>query len=374
MQTQAGSGKHIRALDGVRGLAVLIVFLFHYGGGTHSSNTVMRAVGLANKGGWSGVTLFFVLSGFLITGILWDGFEDKHWWRKFFVRRSLRIFPLYFLTLGMVLAGAMWAGTGREALRQIWIAGLFLENFPRLGTLSDSITSPLSIFHLWSIAVEEQFYLLWPFLLFLVRKGRRQAQWLCAMVFVASALFRVWVWHVAARPEDYAHFLPTQAGALALGGWLAISARGAEWERVVRWAPTAVSVGFVGFVASGVASHGMGSEGHYMTKVGLPFVTVMYAGVVALAAEPGRVARVFSVGWLRWLGGVSYGFYIFHMLFLSFYGWVTRLLVGGRGQNTQNLVQLLIAAAVSAILAQISFSLYERQFLRLKKYFVPTRR
>lgn len=126
----------------------------------------MQLFGLANKGGWSGVTLFFVLSGFLITGILWDSYSDEHWWRKFFARRTLRIFPLYFLTLLLVLLASIAGGTAGSVLSGLWIPALFLENMPYLSRVSETLPSPLPIFHLWSIAVEEQFYLVWPFVLY----------------------------------------------------------------------------------------------------------------------------------------------------------------------------------------------------------------
>ncbi len=138
--------KHLPALDGIRGLAVLTVFVFHYGGGTHSSFTPMRLFGFVNKGGWSGVVLFFVLSGFLITGILWDCYSDDHWWRKFFVRRSLRIFPLYFLTLLLVVMASLPAGTAHQVLSGIWIPALFFENMPVLDRISETPASPLPIF------------------------------------------------------------------------------------------------------------------------------------------------------------------------------------------------------------------------------------
>jgi peptidoglycan/LPS O-acetylase OafA/YrhL len=156
---------HLPALDGLRGFAVLVVFLFHYGGGTHSSLFVMRVFGFLNKGGWAGVTLFFVLSGFLITGILWDSFDQPNWLRNFYARRALRIFPLYYGSLVLVLLAAAWKGTLLPALRLIWIPAFFLQNMPHLVALVDRIPSPLGIFHFWSLAVEEQFYLLWPFVL-----------------------------------------------------------------------------------------------------------------------------------------------------------------------------------------------------------------
>jgi peptidoglycan/LPS O-acetylase OafA/YrhL len=368
--------RHIPALDGVRGLAVLVVFLFHYAGGTHSGFPPLRLFGMVNKGGWSGVVLFFVLSGFLITGILWDSFDDPHWWRKFFARRSLRIFPLYYLALALVVIGGYAVHTGWATLRQMWVPGLFLENVPPFTGVDDRLPSPLGIFHLWSIAVEEQFYLLWPWLLYLFARRRTprdrdHAKWLCVAIFVLSLLFRAVVWTYVANTEPFGHFLPTQAGALALGGWLALAYRGPEWPRVLRLAPMVAVSGLLGFAASGIFSHDFDAGGAYMITWGLPLVSLLCAGLVALALQRGLVARFFSMGWLRWLGNMSYGIYVYHMLILGLVVKLTYMVAGGRSAMQRNAVQFVIAAVLSLALAVVSYHMFEKQFLRLKKYFIP---
>src|ERR1700691_6305962 len=91
----APSPRRDPALDGLRGLAVLMVFVFHYGGGLQSSHLALRMLGYVTQAGWTGVVLFFALSGFLITGSLWDSLGSRHLLRNFYVRRALRILPLY---------------------------------------------------------------------------------------------------------------------------------------------------------------------------------------------------------------------------------------------------------------------------------------
>ncbi len=361
--------KHIPALDGVRGLAVLIVFLFHYGGGTHSSFRPMQWFGHVNKGGWAGVILFFVLSGFLITGILWDSFDDPHWWRKFVARRSLRIFPLYFLTLLLVVLAAVPGGTAKAVLAHLWVPALFLENAPHLSEVSESLPSPLPIFHLWSIAVEEQFYLIWPFLL-VIQRSRQWARVLCLATFAGAWLFRLVIFFALPNPGIWDHFLFTHAGALALGGWLALSYRGPEWPRLVRAAPLMAFAGALGFVLVGARANSFES-GALMMVAGLPCITICFAAMLVLAVEPGFVSRVFSWKALRWLGGISYGIYVFHMLLLPVIEFVARWLAGGRSQMVFLAVQFAVAVLVTLLAALVSYHLFEKQFLRLKKFFVP---
>jgi peptidoglycan/LPS O-acetylase OafA/YrhL len=367
-------GKHIPALDGVRGFAVLLVFVFHYGGGTHSHLGPLRAFGLLNKAGWSGVVLFFVLSGFLITGILWESFADPHWWRKFFARRVLRIFPLYYLALAIVVLGAIPRGTVTTVAAHLWIPGFFLENMPPFAQVSDNLPSATPIFHLWSIAVEEQFYLIWPFLLVLFRRNRRHASSLCLALFAASAAFRFFINAFAAHPDLFEHTLFTQAGALALGGWLALSFHGPEWRAITRLAVPAALLGFAAFGISGWLSGDLKSTGRFMMTFGLPAITLFFAALICLAVQPGGIARAFSMQWLRWVGNLSYGIYVFHILLLPVITILARRLAPHASAMLFNAVQLVIAAIVSLAAATLSFHLYERRFLRLKRFFVPDHR
>jgi peptidoglycan/LPS O-acetylase OafA/YrhL len=181
------SGQRIPALDGIRGLAIALVMFHHftlYGGMRPDFvlDKVYRHVALV---GWVGVDLFFVLSGFLITGILHDSRSDRHYFRNFYMRRTLRIFPLYygvlaatFLVLPLVLDVS---GSCRELLRdQAWY-WTYLINV-QIGL--DYWPSCFVLGHFWSLAVEEQFYLVWPLLLYLL--GRRGMLALCVTCILGA--------------------------------------------------------------------------------------------------------------------------------------------------------------------------------------------
>jgi len=360
--------RHIPALDGLRGLAVVMVFVFHYGGGMQSSVRAMRVFGAVNKGGWSGVTLFFILSGFLITGILWDSFEEPRWWRNFYVRRTLRIFPLYFGTLVLVLLAAAAVGTFRQAMSTIWVPALFLQNMPYLIDRIDHLASPLALFHFWSLAVEEQFYLIWPFLL-VWQKSQRSARRLCVAVFVVCFMFRVLMVTFDPNWRQYIEFILSRGGELAAGGWLAICYRGPEWGRVERFAPYAAVAGLIGFVASGIGGGSFELNNPFSVAVGIPCATVFFAALLVLSLRPGMVQRFASWGWLRWTGGISYGIYVFHMLFVAQFASIARAVFGEQNHTRLVAGEFLVAAVGSVLAAWLSFHFFETPFLRMKRRF-----
>lgn len=358
--------KHVPALDGARGMAVLLVMLVHLGGGAQSRFLPIRLIGLGIKTGWTGVMLFFVLSGFLITGILWDSKSQEHWWRNFYMRRVLRIFPLYYWTLLIVLGGAAAVGMLRVCLSQIWVFGLYLQNVPWLLHTAQTLASPVPMGHFWSLAVEEQFYLIWPFLL-LWTKTLRQAKTLCLSVFLLSALFRVLVWTL--HPDSFGNiqFLPTHAGELAMGGYLAIALRDGSWMRLERWATLAMVLSFSGFVASCYVSHDLRGISQGAMFYGLPCLTIFYAGLLVQAMGTGVWNRLTSMAWLRWVGSISYGLYVYHVVLIPIYPWIVERIAPHAGRNTTLMLDGMTGFAVSFLVAWLSFRFFETPFLRLKR-------
>ncbi len=362
------SRRHLPALDGLRGAAVLLVLFFHVAGGARSANPVLRAIGLINKAGWIGVTLFFVLSGFLITGILWESYGDPHWARNFYMRRVLRIFPLYYGSLLLVLLAAGLVGRFLPALHGIWIPALFLQNIPHARNISENLPSPLPLYHFWSLAVEEQFYLVWPFLLML-QKTRRQALMLCLVVIGCSLAFRVYLALFTGSLQIFDESLFSRAAELALGGALAILYRSNQWSRIVRFAPATFWVAFLIFVLANLQEvlHGSSETGRQLIQI--PFISLAFAALLVLAVSPGIVQRALSVGWLRWIGTISYGTYIFHVLFLPLFSAVAGFLTHASTGSLYLVMRMAIAIAGSVLLAWLSFHFYERPFLGLKRLF-----
>lgn len=363
------SARRLPSLDGLRGLAVLLVLSFHLAGGTHSHFLPLRWFGLANKGGWAGVTLFFVLSGFLITGILWDGRTHPHPWRNFYARRSLRIFPLYALALLLVLLGAVYAHTLPAAVHQLWSPLLFLQNIP--GPAFNAINhdgSPLPLFHFWSLAVEEQFYLLWPFALVRMR-SERSALRLCLAVWAGSLVFRLVIFGGLHCTDEWNAFLLSRAGEMAAGGALAMAYRLPVWGRLAAPARWLLPLGLLTFAVTSWLTGTAELQGTLQSVWGLLAVTIAAAALLRLSLAGGLAERALRWGWLRWLGTVSYGVYVYHALLLPLWERGTLLLVHSTTSGRYLPVHLVVATAGTLLVASISFYGFERPISRLKRRF-----
>jgi peptidoglycan/LPS O-acetylase OafA/YrhL len=302
------------ALDGLRGLAILSVFLYHYAGGTdhHPTGLLLRAMYGVTQFGWAGVDLFFVLSGFLITGILFDTQNDSGYYGKFYARRSLRIFPIYYLFL------AIMAGMG-VAIGVHWRAGdgwfLLYAGFPAAVVKPDIIpqSAYIRITHLWSLCMEEQFYLVWPWLIAMLAAPKRILRMCVALMCVALTL-RMLVWGAGWLSAGWAYtFLPFRMDSLALGAALAILIRGKHTDTLAKVAPYVLGVAAAGLLAVFLASGTTDHEGPWIDTIGFTMIAFASAGLLVLAVlRNGVVHQLFNTQALRTVGKYSYGLYLYH--------------------------------------------------------------
>ena len=249
---------HIPALDAIRGLAIVLVTLYRFGGGGDGPARAIEhswLIGLGSRG----VDLFFVLSGFLITGILFDAKGQQHYFRNFYMRRTLRIFPLYYaaLVLTLLVLPRLVSGFPQAGVSQVWL-WLYGANVVQalrgewcLGALN----------HFWSLAIEEHFYFVWPLAIYLT--SRRGAMWLALCAAAASGIARA-AW-LAGGGNDVAAevFTLLRMDGLLLGSWIALAARGSgglAWLTRLAW-PTLILGGAaaIGDRAAGDASAGRDS-------------------------------------------------------------------------------------------------------------------
>jgi len=345
--------KHIPALDGLRGFAILAVFFHHYGaGGVDSSSTWVRWTATVCGLGWSGVDLFFVLSGFLITGILLDTKSDPAYYRKFYARRALRIFPVYYLFAAIVL---MLVPFGTWQPGHLFF--LVYLGYPAAVIWPALVHLPIRITHLWSLSVEEQFYLIWPWA---IRKLWAPGRILifCGILFLGSLAFRT------AFPSWAYATLPSRMDGLALGAALAIVYRGNLRERCQQFAFPILAVSITAVVLICVMRHTTAHADRVVGTIGFSLIVLAYGALLVLSLRP--LARVFSARILRIFGKYSYGMYLYHFPLTSLFEHAKPRFAA---LPLGSLIYVAACLVANLGVAAVSFHFFEQPILRLKKRF-----
>ena len=374
MTARAAFG-HRPALDGLRGLAILMVLLFHFVASTTPANRVEAVVNAVLNYGALGVDLFFVLSGFLITGILYDSRSEPAYFRTFYVRRVLRIFPLYYSVLVVVFLVVplipLLRGTELAGLReqQAW-AWLYAVNI-YLALQGGWVLSYIE--HFWSLAVEEHFYVVAP--LGVRMLADRPRLLMAALLATAAASFgaRLAASLSGVNAVAITVFTPFQLDALCLGAFFGVALRQPGGEVAVRRAmlPLAVSAGTLL-----VADFGL----HRLTELDLSVSRALRGGIFRLvfaalllyalfAPATSLGGRFFRSGAMTALGKYSYGLYVYHH-FLSYFfdkHGTDVLLAGVLGSHALAVaLQATGGVAASMALAWASYHLFEKHFLQWK--------
>jgi peptidoglycan/LPS O-acetylase OafA/YrhL len=371
--------QYFPALDGLRACAAILVFLEHYYLYRHSAYL---------HWGWVGVDVFFVLSGFLITGILYDSRDSEHRIRNFYIRRTLRIFPLYYgaFLLALLLTPVFHWSWGRYWLLWLVYAGnyghLLVAGIPlsSLGSL-DELHSRfaglyLSFGHFWSLCVEEQFYLAWPFVVFLLRDRKRLLYLCCSIVVIMPFVRLAATFLLPGRwiAADALYFgTEFRIDALFLGAILALILRGPKANSLFRFAWPLLFLSLFLFLVTWVTAatllhqgFGAGPDVPWIRTFGFTFIDLMAAAILILTLQPATaIYSFFSIGPLRRFGTISYGFYVFHALFQSFYYRLAVILTFGHTTYIPA-VTLIVAFVCTLFLARLSFRFFESPFLVLK--------
>jgi peptidoglycan/LPS O-acetylase OafA/YrhL len=367
--------RHLPALDGVRGFAVLGVACSHLFPGTpHSSFEAFVHKTFAF--GASGVDLFFVLSGFLITGILYDSLPDPSFFRKFYARRVLRIFPLYYGVLAVFAVAALLFGLNFH--HQLFSLALYLQNTNLIAQPIRNYFGPtgLPLPHFWSLAIEEQFYLVWPVTVFLLRTRHRLLGF-CAAALLLCPFLRAFLFLHGVNYYIVESNTLCRSDSLLAGAALALLFRSRLHDRVLRAAAWIFLAGAVsGVLLSYASNHGpfFNTATGYQVFLAFNFssIAITAVGFIALSLYSRPVSAICTFRLMRWLGKYSYGIYVLHLILFSYLFEPLRHLVSAHltpDKGAGILITGVLIFLLSLIGAYLSYHLYEKHFLRLKRYF-----
>ena len=368
--------KHVPVLDGIRGLAIIAVLVRHIAYVFKPHGPVSRwFLPIPQFGSW-GVDLFFVLSGFLITGILIDTKPAINRLRSFYGRRVLRIFPLYYLILIILFVGAYFSrwlsAASNMQCTADYISHLFyFQNFIPLwhrGAYPLGVLGPY-----WSLAVEEQFYLVWPFLVW--KLAPKSIVKICGTGLLMTLALRlilvpkfgagIWVFAIT----------PTRADGLFVGAALAaiLAIKGEFPKRLLVGMATTGALLLVA-VPIFVPARQLWETGWLMAEIGITGVALCSGALIVycLTYSESRLARAFQTPWLRSFGKYSYGIYLIHAtVYYAGENYLTARGINWPYPAPFAFVYAITLIAISYGLAWLSFNFFESWFLGLKRYFEP---
>lgn len=366
----------IPALDGVRGVAILLVMAYHLN--AEVPTPAGRVWSALVWPGVSGVDLFFVLSGFLITGILWDSRGREGAWRRFYLRRVFRIFPLYYAFLATaffwahLLRSPQWPALLRAA-PWLWTYGYNLLAAWRLDWAGIGPALNLT----WSLCIEEQFYLLWP--LAVLSLSRERLMRLCVALMILALVFRLAVFLPTGSWFPTKVLLPSRMDALAAGAWLALYLRGPHDPARLRGAGTRCLAVLAGFWLALAMLQWISPPALIMLHetVGYSVWAIGYAGLIALSltARRDRIGtRILESRALGFIGVHAYALYLSHQP-ARFVGVVLLTMAGvfPARPGIGAVLLYLLATPLAFAFARAGRLLVELPFLRLRDRLMATR-
>ena len=351
-------------LDSARGIAILSVLFYH---GFFWSNGLTGLEGTARlfvwmtRFGWLGVNFFFVLSGFLITGILVESKQRTDYYRRFYIRRALRILPAFFAVLFVL------ALTPSQNGRYLFLSFFYLSNFAPLFAIP--MTYPI----LWSLAVEEHFYLMWPLV---VRRLSlpRLLTWATVVVLVVPGL-RAMAFGPR-LPDGFAYYTWFVADGLATGAILALFVRvtGSSRRNLAQLSGGAIAIALL--LLGGGAQWGMLTRQRILgAMLMLTASHLLFSGLIGLSLLAGtsRWRWIVNRPILQFFGNISYGLYLIHWLVFTWYDDVVKIYwpdaYPPNGRFGLITLRFICAAGVATALSYLSRRFFEEPFLRLKDRF-----
>ncbi len=350
---------YVAALDGFRAVAILVVMLFHVN---------VPFFGL----GWNGVSLFFVLSGYLITGILVDSREKGNYFFAFYGRRALRIFPVYYLVL---CSGLIYGTFFHIPVSDAPWFFLYVQNFLLVAKDFD-VDFPWLWYHTWSLAIEEQFYVFVPLVVWLL--NLRQARFFFAALIAASVLYKLGMyWNYGTdmilRPRTFANL-----DQLCAGSVLACHFRLVGQQKTLRSFGILASLGALVYFTLALAAPSMFAPWNMIDQRGpgwllLHFTAVAVTPFILLVLVTDRsppLTRLLSSRPMRYVGRISYGLYLYHNIVFNL---VDETLFHF-GLQWPAWTTGFLKFALTFLISALSWVLFESPLLRLKRFFTYSER
>lgn len=377
----------IPGLDGLRAVAILLVIICHTNVAVGIHPVTSRAdhlISVLSSGGWVGVDLFFVLSGFLITGILCRDKDSAHYYRNFYIRRTLRIFPLFYAyTLVVIFAFPLVFRGANSGLLAFWGQGSWLDRASVLAYFYNFRAAwighhlPL-VNHFWSLAAEEHFYFVWPFVV--LRFSRGVLMRICIVGCCLSLLLRLALMNSPTGLFAAYVLTPCRLEGLLLGAWLALASLDATvWKKVGHFAPYLAAITATIVMAIAVNRRhfydfvppGMPHDSRPIVTAGIFLISLLFAALLAIVLRGGWLTRWLELSSLRRIGLYSYGMYVYHECIILLIQWTP--LLNGLSSARSKLVLTLLTTVISFIVAAASYHGFEQPFLRLKRQFESRR-
>lgn len=346
--------KYYKELDGVRAIAALMVMVFHFGSTIHTDNPILLLFKKLSFFGQTGVSLFFVLSGFLITRILLSSKTEKNYFLNFYIRRGLRIFPLYYLYLFIYFfIVPLIEHTTIAPLSQQIYHWVYLQNFAI--TFHWNYAGPL---HFWSLAVEEHFYLFFPLIIYLFKE--RSIIFSLIIIIVLAFITRLILVHHA---FETFYFTLARMDDLAIGAVLAIlELKGKLNFKNSNNFILLFIITLIPTVLIWVLYTGSSTPVIQVIKYSLiSFTYFCIIGYVICSSEKNLFKKLLNTSPFIYTGKISYGLYVYHGLCF--------LIIERFVDHNNLLVYFMGGFGLSYLISTISFYFFENKFLILKKKF-----
>ncbi|MBK7434447.1 MAG: acyltransferase [Chitinophagaceae bacterium] len=365
LQTFAITHTNHKNLDGLRAIGILMVMVQHY----YAAFIPVSAL-------WTSIDLLFALSGLLITGILIETKEDPGYFRKFYMRRILRIFPLYYLLIGLFSLYVYFISVNPSAFTYFKSNIICFLTYTRNGYFIHAGVPPAGhINHTWSLAIDEQIYLAWPFLIWLCR-NKRQLLILCGFTFIFSLVFRIlYNQHIDAsgslHPYPYFHNTFSRLDAFASGAFLYCLLRFVPQQLSNRKATAILVLTLIAFIACGLADHSFERRGYFMRNFGCSIAGIHFCTWLYFAVKKNNplVNFICSSRWLVYTGKISYSLYVFHwFLLILLLPRISNLLTSLTGY-TSSFVSVSLCFLATFLISALSYAYFEKPFMNLKRKF-----